>query len=101
MKTLIIHEINAIGEGRWRVGNRTLDEVVATLQSVGKPLSDVILHNERITWRRNHPNPKHRLEKPSIQQTRDDLKAGREADVLTCNYDNKWWFKAEKLGLVD
>lgn len=99
MKTLEVHEGNAIGEGRWRVGNRTLDEVVLTLQIIGKPASEVILHNERISWRRKNPNPLHRLDKPSIQQTRDDLKAGLDAGVLSFSFDKKWWFDAAKLGL--
>lgn len=101
MMTLTINEATPIGEGRWRVGHRTLDEVVATMRLVGAPMSDTILHLERLKWRDANPNPRHRRAKPSIQQTREDLKAGLDAGVISRDFSNKWWFDASKLGLSD
>lgn len=99
MMTLKINEGTPIGEGRWRVGHRTLDEVVATLRVAGQPLSETVLHLERLNWRAQNPNLRRRRAKPSLQQTRDDLKAGLDVGVLSFDFSNKWWFDAKQLGL--
>lgn len=63
MMMLKINEDTPIGEGRWRVGHRTLDEVVATLRMVGQSLSETVLYLERLNWRAQNPKIRRRQAK--------------------------------------
>ncbi len=101
MKELKTDTNTPIGEGRWRVENRTLDEVILALRAKGTPRSELLVHLERLKWRTENPSPRHRNKQPSKQQTIDDLKAGMAAGVLTCDFNNRWWYDEVRLGLQD
>jgi|LakWasMet70_HOW9_FD_contig_21_1191013_length_390_multi_2_in_0_out_0_1 hypothetical protein len=69
---------------RWKVGKRTLDEVVATIQDLPKDRMATLamIHSWRKVWRAKNPNGKNKNPEISLAQTRSDLKAGEEVGAL-------------------
>jgi hypothetical protein len=75
---LIINEDYETKGVRWKVGNRTLDEVVATILDMPpeRPKSTNMIHSWRNHWRTKNPNPANRSANIGKTQTESDLKAG-------------------------
>lgn len=72
------------GEVRWRVGNRTLDEIIATMLDLPKDrlATTTMLHSWRQLWREKNPSPSRRKGRINPAQTRTDLLAGEEVGAF-------------------
>lgn len=101
---LIINEDYATKGVRWRVGRRTLDEVVATIQDLpaDRLATTTMIHSWRTVWRTKNHNPLHKNPKISQAQTEDDLKAGEAVGAFrrtSAGTTEVWVLVPEVLGL--
>jgi hypothetical protein len=75
---LVINEDPRPNQVRWKVGNRTLDEVVATIMDLPKDrmATTSMIHSWRKVWRTKNPTRSKGKGEISLSQTTSDLKAG-------------------------